>query len=92
MSKNKPKSRQNLPTLTLAAHRDNYHLAPAATNSHCPDRGTGLGLSIINGIVEKHRGKFELDSKCQNTRFIVTIPKRHLATDEEQIDSKKMPS
>ncbi|MBT3235598.1 MAG: GHKL domain-containing protein [Bdellovibrionales bacterium] len=55
-------------------------------------RGTGLGLSIINGIVEKHRGKFELDSKCQNTRFIVTIPKRHLATDEEQIDSKKMPS
>lgn len=37
--------------------------------------GTGLGLAIISGIVEKHRGKIEVESiEGEGTTFILTFP------------------
>jgi two-component system NtrC family sensor kinase len=37
--------------------------------------GTGLGLAIISGIVDKHRGKIEVESvEGEGTTFILTFP------------------
>ncbi len=38
-------------------------------------KGTGLGLSISKGIIEAHHGKFWLDEKCKNTKFVIQLPK-----------------
>jgi signal transduction histidine kinase len=35
-----------------------------------------LGLHISYNIVQKHRGKIDVDSKPSGTRFVVTLPKR----------------
>lgn len=40
-------------------------------------KGTGLGLSISKGIIENHGGKLELDTSSPNTRFVITLPRRH---------------
>ena len=40
-------------------------------------QGTGLGLSISYGIIEKHQGKIEVESKQgKGTRFKIILPKR----------------
>jgi signal transduction histidine kinase len=37
--------------------------------------GTGLGLSMVYGIVERHRGKLEIESTLgQGTTFIIRLP------------------
>ena len=37
--------------------------------------GTGLGLAIISGIIEKHRGRIEVESVAgKGTTFILTFP------------------
>ena len=37
--------------------------------------GVGLGLAISKGIVERHRGRIDVESKpAQGTKFIVTLP------------------
>ena len=37
--------------------------------------GTGLGLSMVYGIIERHRGKLEIESAVgQGTTFIIRIP------------------
>ncbi|MBT4136320.1 MAG: GHKL domain-containing protein [Candidatus Latescibacteria bacterium] len=37
--------------------------------------GTGLGLAIISGIIEKHRGRIEVESiEGEGTTFILTFP------------------
>jgi len=37
-------------------------------------KGTGLGLSICRGLVEVHGGRFYLDEKSKNTRFVIWLP------------------
>ena len=38
-------------------------------------KGTGLGLSVSYGVIEKHQGKIELDSKLGvGTTFTITLP------------------
>ena len=39
------------------------------------ERGTGLGLSMVYGIIERHRGKLEIESAVgQGTTFIIRLP------------------
>jgi PAS domain S-box-containing protein len=40
-------------------------------------KGTGLGLSVSQGIIQDHFGSLEVDKKCKNTRFLITLPLRH---------------
>lgn len=37
-------------------------------------KGTGLGLSIVSGIVKKHRGSIEVDSRPGRTVFAIHLP------------------
>ena len=37
-------------------------------------KGTGLGLSISKGIVEAHFGRFYLEERSVNTKFVIEIP------------------
>ncbi len=39
-------------------------------------KGTGLGLSIVKGIIEQHKGTFELDTQNRQTSFIMRIPNK----------------
>src|SRR5882724_8854226 len=39
------------------------------------ERGTGLGLSMVYGIIERHRGKLDIESAPgQGTTFIIRLP------------------
>lgn len=38
-------------------------------------KGTGLGLSIAQGIAKTHNGELKIDMECENTRFVLTLPK-----------------
>lgn len=44
-----------------------------------PGKGTGLGLSISRNIMTNHRGDLTLDQSAPHTRFVATLPKRHVA-------------
>lgn len=37
--------------------------------------GTGLGLSIAKGIIEVHKGEMYYDDSCDNTKFVIKLPK-----------------
>jgi signal transduction histidine kinase len=44
------------------------------------ERGTGLGLSMVYGIVERHRGKLEIESAAgHGTTFIIRLPREESA-------------
>jgi len=44
------------------------------------ERGTGLGLSMVYGIVERHRGKLEIESAAgQGTTFIIRLPQAEIS-------------
>ena len=39
------------------------------------ERGTGLGLSMVYGIIERHRGRLDIESAPgQGTTFIISLP------------------
>ncbi len=41
------------------------------------DKGTGLGLSVSYGIIERHGGKIEVQSKVnEGTTFTIKLPLR----------------
>jgi signal transduction histidine kinase len=39
-----------------------------------PGRGTGLGLHISHGVVARHGGWIDVESRPGDTRFVVTLP------------------
>lgn len=42
------------------------------------EKGTGLGLAIVYNIIEKHRGKIEVNSEpYKGTTFTITLPVKH---------------
>lgn len=38
-------------------------------------KGTGIGLSLSHRIISEHDGSLSIDEKCENTKFIVKLPK-----------------
>jgi two-component system, NtrC family, sensor kinase len=53
--------------------------------------GTGLGLSISYGIVEKHQGKIEVNSKVgEGTEFIIRLPYIHSGPAEAVAESPSL--
>ena len=39
------------------------------------DHGTGLGLAIVYSIIEKHKGRIEVQStQGKGTTFLITLP------------------
>jgi signal transduction histidine kinase len=50
------------------------------------EKGTGLGLAIVYNIIEKHKGKIEVNSEpYKGTTFTITWPKKH---ETENTDSR----
>lgn len=46
--------------------------------------GSGLGLGIVKGIIDKHKGKIEVESEVgKGTTFTVTLPVRTAAAEKE---------
>jgi signal transduction histidine kinase len=39
-----------------------------------PGRGTGLGLHISHGVIARHGGRIEVESRPGDTRFVVSLP------------------
>ena len=58
----------------ISTHIKDKLFDPFFTTKHV-GKGTGLGLSICYQIVEKHKGKIEVDSQVgQGTEFTITLP------------------
>ncbi|HYD81970.1 MAG TPA: ATP-binding protein [Paucimonas sp.] len=48
-------------------------------------KGTGLGLSLAYGIVQKHRGRIDVESEAgKGTIFRIVLPIRHPKEDDQQ--------
>jgi PAS domain S-box-containing protein len=77
---------------------DNGHGIPKEIQSRIFDpffttkpigKGTGLGLSLSYGIVQKHRGRIELQSEVgKGTTFRITLPIRHTLEGAAEADKR----
>ncbi len=73
---------EHLPHLT----RRFYRTDPGRSRA---SGGTGLGLAIVKHIVERHRGRLEIESELgQGTQVIVRIPLETQENDQPQQDTK----
>ena len=43
-----------------------------------PGKGTGLGLHVSYSIIQKHRGKVQVESEPGKTKFIISLPLKQL--------------
>lgn len=51
------------------------------------ERGTGLGLSMVYGIIERHRGKLEIDSAPgHGTTFTIRLPIAEASAFQDPVD------
>lgn len=57
------------------------------------ERGTGLGLSMVYGIIERHRGKLEIESAPgQGTTFIIRLPIADITATQDSETSSQVGS
>jgi signal transduction histidine kinase len=58
------------------SNEDLQHIfEPFYTTKH-DEKGTGLGLSVVYGIIERHGGSIQVNSKLyEGTTFIIKLPK-----------------
>ncbi len=54
-------------------------------------RGVGLGLAVTHGIVERNKGKIEVESKVsEGTTFVVKLPIEKQLSEKETTDKQKV--
>jgi signal transduction histidine kinase len=61
-----------------------------------PGQGTGLGLAVTYAILERHRGRIQVESKAgQGSSFTITLPVRHSVDHARErprvVDSQERP-
>jgi len=62
-------------TGTGIAPEDIEHIFEPFFTTKKDGKGTGLGLAVVHGIVERHMGKIEVESKLDSgTTFTITLP------------------
>lgn len=61
-------------------------MQPFFTTKDGAGAGTGLGLTISRKIIEAHKGTISLDGECENTRFVITLPR---APDEDDYEDEE---
>lgn len=49
-------------------------------------KGSGLGLSLARGITNSHRGSLYLNSRAENTQFVVHVPKSQTPANGDSAD------
>ncbi|MGB8657394.1 MAG: PAS domain S-box protein [Candidatus Zixiibacteriota bacterium] len=54
-------------------------------------KGTGLGLSVVYGIVQKHKGKIEVESQVgKGSTFRVILPVKSAGEEQDDAEKSKM--
>ncbi|HEY4613698.1 MAG TPA: HAMP domain-containing sensor histidine kinase [Bacteroidota bacterium] len=58
-----------------------YIFEPFYTTKH-DGKGTGLGLAVVYGIIERHGGSIQVQSRVhQGTTFTITLPRQHVPSE-----------
>ncbi|MBT3980330.1 MAG: GHKL domain-containing protein [Bacteriovoracaceae bacterium] len=53
-------------------------------------KGTGLGLSLSHSIIKHHGGSLHYDQTCENTTFVIHLPKEKVKTTKNKNLGKKL--
>jgi len=52
-------------------------------------KGVGLGLAVVFGIIQRHQGTIQVDSKLdQGTTFTITLPRQPISDSEVSISKQ----